>query len=276
MNKNIKLIVADIDATLKETKTIGLPELNLKALEDLHKQGYLTGIASGRSVDQIDVCVKKWGMSYKPDLFIGVNGSSMYDKELNKEEILLTLKKETIKEVIDILIQNNIPFFEYIDNYTIFSSESSRYFDLIKDMSRDIRVGKTINDYLNGNIFKVLFNGQDIEDLSIVKEILKPFVDKHSDEVKLVMTTKECLELVHKDTSKALALIKYCQRHNINLNEVASFGDSENDEEMLEASGMSVCLKDGMERTKKKSKYITELDCKDGGFGDFVYKNILN
>ena len=276
MNKDIKLVVADIDMTLK----VGhdpMPELNLQAIKDLHKNGYLFGMASGRSVSQIKKVFDDFHVDFNLDLAVAVNGSAMYDGLIDQEDDYLLLQPEWVKDIVEVLRANNVDFYMYINDETIFSNANDEYYrEVYVAAGRPAKVAVNDVDFLNGKIYKGLVQINSQEEKEKIYKMFEPLVKKRKGQFKLLMTTKECIEFVHYDTSKAFALKKFCDRHNIDYKNVAAFGDADNDNEMIQMSGMGVCLKNGVEETMKLADYITDLDCGEGGFGDFVYKHILN
>ena len=273
-NKEVKLVAADIDRTLEVTFE-PIPEINKRAIEALHERGILFAPASGRSVKQLKDKVKEWNLSFEPELLIGTNGSAIYDGIEKKEDKLLLFEKDWINEIMDFMEENNYVYHVYIDDYTIFNSASPHYHELARKIDRDVRISTDRNDYLHGNFFKFLLT----MDKPIMEELLvkiQPLLDRHKEDFKILRTTPRSYEIVHAKTSKAYGLKLFCERHGIDLGDVVSFGDAQNDNEMLQASGMGVCLKNGEEGTKKVADAVTDLDCGEGGFGDFVFKHILN
>ena len=87
-------------------------------------------------------------------------------------------------------------------------------------------------------------------------------------------TQADLMEFAHKDCNKGHALKKYCELHDIDLNDCIAFGDTTNDNEMLKIC-YGVCLKNGSEDTKRCAKIITDTICDEDGFADFVEKHIL-
>lgn len=273
MREGLKLVSADIDMTLTH-RLDPLPKINKEAMEQLHKKGIYFALASGRSVAQLKDKVEEWGLSFMPELLIGVNGSAMYDGLEDREEKLLLFEKDWINEIIDFMEENHYEYHVYIDDYTLFNSPSSHFYELVSKVSRDVRLSNKREDYLKGNFYKFLLI-QEKETMKELLEKIQPLLDRHKDDFKILKTTAESYEIVHAKTSKAYPLKLFCERHGISLNDVVSFGDADNDNEMLEVSGLGVCLKNGEECTKKIADRITELDSGEGGFGDFVFKYLI-
>lgn len=271
---DIRLVVADIDLTLIGYMN-GLPDLNKKAMEELHRQGFLFGLASGRTVLQLRNKIKEWDLNFEPELLIGVNGQAFYDGLEKKEETLLVLEKEWVEDILDFLDAFGYDYHAYIDTYTLFRRKDSQFYKIFRQMDRDVRLAERKDDFLaEGNFYKFLLMKEDNDMDRLLKDI-KPLLEKHKKHFKIVKTTGKTYEIVHARASKAYALEIFCRRHGIDLNDVAAFGDADNDNELIVASGMGVCLRDGQECTKALARYITDLDCADGGFGDFVFKHIL-
>ena len=80
---------------------------------------------------------------------------------------------------------------------------------------------------------------------------IEKWVNAHPSENYLgVKTQSIMMEFCDKRINKAYALKKFCEIHDIKLSEVVAFGDTSNDNEMLQAAGLGVCLKNGSEDTK--------------------------
>ncbi|MBQ6478505.1 MAG: HAD-IIB family hydrolase [Erysipelotrichaceae bacterium] len=273
MKKKIRLVAADIDRTL-EAFLEPLPEINKKAMEALHEKGILFALASGRSVPQLRTKVQEWGLNFEPELLIGINGQTIYDGIEKKEESLLILEKEWVKEILDFLESYGYDYHAYIDGYTLFRYNGSYFYRVFKQVERDVRLADSPADFLKGAFYKFLLLKNE-EEMKEVIERMRPLLEKHQDHFKILRTTPECHEIVHARASKAYPLKIFCERHNIALEAVAAFGDAENDNEMLMISGLGICLRDGEEGTKQIADRLTDKDCREGGFGDFVMKHIL-
>lgn len=59
------------------------------------------------------------------------------------------------------------------------------------------------------------------------------------------------------------------------LENVIAFGDTTNDNEMLEISGLGVCMFNGSEDTKKAADDITEKSNNEDGFAYYMERHFL-
>ena len=98
MKKDYKIVVADIDRTLRD-RGYDFGEINRKAMQELHKRGVLIGLASGRPLWQhlLDHA-EEWKLGFQFDFIIGLNGGEIYDSRKNETVKLNPLMPETIKD----------------------------------------------------------------------------------------------------------------------------------------------------------------------------------
>lgn len=271
MIKNIQLIVCDIDGTLvKDDRTI-TPNA-LKALERLHRHGILLGIASGRSVDQqLYKQAEDWGLSFNFDVIIGMNGSELYDGLRDQREDFYKLKREWIKEIIEMMAPFKLnPFMYYHDTMlTMHVDESTKRSS--ERNHTDILIAKKPEDMYKEENAKIMFRTP----LEMMPEVEKYVLAHPSPYYKAFKTQPTMLEFTDKRVSKAVSLEHFCKQNNISLKNVVAFGDMSNDNEMLKMSGFSVCLANGGEDTKALADAITEYDNNHDGFAHYVNKHIL-
>ncbi len=266
----IKLVVADIDNTLvPKHQDVSVRTRN--DIKQMQKENILFGLASGRSVDQLHTLEKQWDI--KCDVLIGLNGSQLYDGISNYTKMYYTMKPQWIKQALDImrpfdcnpnLERNGIYYVGKMDQKTL---ASQKY---LKKNHNSILV-QNEEEFYQSPAAKIGFR---------IKEEDWPAIQKRLQQFKMegytaFRTEYTMLEFCNINASKGNLLEKFCQDHQIDLNDVAAFGDMTNDISMLEVVGMSVCLLNGSDDAKAASKYITDYDVNHEGFADFVEKNIL-
>ncbi|MCF0108605.1 MAG: HAD-IIB family hydrolase [Erysipelotrichaceae bacterium] len=276
MNDNIKMVVADIDGTLNVSGDAHLLPVVKKALEDLHEAGVLIGIASGRPIYQIKRNMMGWHLKYEPDFIIGFNGAELYDKETDKQYQQNFLTAEQVKGAFDHMapFRDRTNAFIYFHEGMLFEKDDVILHKAATKYSgiESVTLAKDPSElWAEGNA-KIHFRCLDVNDMPEVEKYVKETPHPYLTGSK---TQKDLMELFHKDVSKGNMLTEYCGRIGIDLANVAAFGDTTNDNSMLEVAGVAVCLLNGSDDTKALADYITEYECKDGGFGHFVNKYIL-
>ena len=269
MFDNIKVIADDIDGTLAKT-AVNPSAYTLDTIRDLQDAGYLFGLASGRPADDVVNKYKVWGAARQFDFIIGWNGCELIDLHENKKYQYNKLKKEWIKEIIDFMAEFNANIHMYLPGVYIASSDTDKAWYSAYKNSRKYIVTDDISIFYKEDNCGIMFR-YDLKYDEAIHEKLKTLKDKPYIGFN---TQKDLLEFSHKDSNKGYALKQYCALQGISIDDVLSFGDTDNDNEMLRISN-GVCLKDGNENTKKLAKYVTEEGCEDDGFAKFIRRYVL-
>ena len=271
--RRIRVVSADIDATLTWMGS-GLSDLNRKAINDLQEAGILFGLASGRSYTDLKNYPEVWKLTKPVDFFIGLNGSSLYDRQTGKDELFFEIERENIKRIVEEIDRLNLDSHSYVDGVTLFSKPSDHYHHIKKIGYRDIRLASDLSEMYERNTSKILINVKD-EEMEATKEHFRPILEETGNTVKLIRTSPGAMEFVPAQANKFYALKKYCDRYAIPIEETAAFGDTTNDNEMIEGAGLGVCMANGTDDTKALADVITEYPASEDGFARYVYQYIL-
>ncbi len=274
MDYSKMLIIADIDGTLAD-KGQEMGPITRAAFQELHKRGAKLGIASGRPASKTLLDrAKCWELGFDLDVVIGMNGGQLLDQRTNKFEEFYKLKKEYIKEIIEMMEPLGLNPFVYKTGYML-----SRWLDERMSASamrnhEPAIPADNISDLWEEDNAKLLFRLPD--DLSKVDDIVT-FAKAHPKPYyQSFLTGPMMLEFQDPRVNKGVAVEKYCEENGIDLKDVIAFGDATNDNEMLQIAGLGVCLKNGIPGTKAIADVITEYDCGDDGVGRYLNQYILN
>ncbi len=271
MIEKVRLVVCDIDSTLVTEKRELTPNTK-KVIEKLHDQGVYFGIASGRSIDQQLIHqAKDWGFDFEFDVLIGMNGSELWDGINQKRYDYFKLKREWIKEIIDLMEPFKLnPFIYHQGKMKCqFEDEMMKYSS--KKNRMNIEIVDDVSKMYEEENAKIMFRMPE----EMMAEVERYVADHPSPYYKAFKTQPTMLEFTDSRVSKAVALEKFCQINNISLKEVMAFGDMSNDNEMLACSGWGVCMINGGEDTKAVADDITEKSNDEEGFAHYMKKHYL-
>lgn len=276
---DFKVIAADIDGTLC-MKGEDLMPLTRSALQELHQKGMKFGLATGRPVDsRVLSYAKKWNLGYEFDFAIGMNGGELYDASTNTTDKYYLLSKENIRKILSFLPLDDegVNVIVYVDGYEEVRCLRMNDFmiDSQKRNNSHVIVGgiDTLAEFDTGKIELQFHGSQRDEMLKIVEENQNPAWTM----TQTFWNEDHCtFEFQDPRVNKGVGLEKYCERHNIPLEEVLAFGDQENDIGLMKSAGYGVCLSNGADLTKSLAKAITEHDVLDDGVGHWLYDHILN
>ncbi len=269
--KEIRLILCDIDGTLAVTGQ-PLSERTRDVLNRLHEHGILIGIASGRSVpQQIIHQAKRWNLDWDFDVLIGMNGCEVYNHINKSFSNHFLLKKEWIKEIIDLMEPFDLnPFMYYHDVMLCLKEDEAMVKSSLRNETK-IQMAKEMSEYYSEENGKIMFRMKEEQ----MPEV-EAYVQKHSSPYyHAFKTQKNLIEFADRRVNKAVAMHAFCQEMNISIEQVMAFGDMSNDKEMLKEAGWGVCLFNGSDDTKACADEITEKTCAEDGFADYVEKHIL-
>lgn len=261
---NIKLVICDIDDTL----IVKHQMLSLRAKSIIHKlkdnQIYF-GIASGRSLEELNRMIHSWGFK-DIDVMIGLNGSILWDGIHKKKYNYFKLKKPWIKEIINLMEPFNLNPLMYREDKIICKNIDDVVKMSAKTAQMDIIKVKDISTFYQYDNAKIMFRVNEV-DMEIIEEYL---LNHPSPNYQGFKTQSTLMEFSDKRVSKAYAIKKFCALHNFTMEEVIAFGDTTNDNSMLEAAGIGVCLKNGSQDTKNIADFITKKTCDEDGWADYM------
>ena len=272
MKRQFKLCIADIDRTLR-MKGEALPELNREAFKVMHEKGILLGLASGRPLWQgVEKIYLEWGLGFQFDLLIGLNGGEIYDVRKDERTKLNFLDTETIRYIIETMKGFGCHPFIYRDGYMLAAGINGRILKSMRRNNNELKVADDISELWSQPTAKILYGSDTPEELVPLQAEGEKMADKN---ISCFKTDVDLLELQSSLNNKGVALEYYCQNNGIDLKDVIAFGDAENDIEMMETAGYSICLCNGMDRAKAVADAISEHDAGDSGFAHFVFDHLL-
>lgn len=268
--KRVKLISLDLDGTLLDSQR-HLTERNQRSLDWVTKNGVALCISTGSPYYLIPrEELSGVNISYA----ITANGSALYDFQSNKCLYEEGMSNELSKELVKHLMTYDVHIDCFIggQGYTTFES--------IERISR-LRVSESRKRYLRTNRHRVenLLDVLDNPEVEVQKFTLNFCADEAGtlidyDEIKNWLSTKEnvCittgvkdnLEITKKGVDKGCMLERLLEREQIASDEVVAFGDSLNDQSILQMAGVGVVMGNAMESLKKTAKYITATNDEDG------------
>ena len=277
MLEKLSAVVADIDGTLCIKG--GIPgRRTIAAIQKLHEEGVLFGVASGRPMDRriLDLA-KKWNLGFEFDLAIGMNGGDLYDKKTDTINHFYQLKKEDVNTILHLLEGLDLNAIVYVNGYDEINALRMDDFlrDSIKRNHSIVEIGDIdfVSRHDTGKIECHLKP-------SLKPELFKRLAAHPSDRWITVQTFEmedhSTIEFVDPHVNKGLALREFSKTSGIPLSEIMAFGDMENDIGLLREAGWGVCLKNGCDDCKAVSQAITEYACLEDGVGRYLEDHWFN
>ncbi len=263
-----KLIICDVDDTLilKHHPITPFTKKVIKAAQDL---GIYFCICSGRPLFQLKEFIDNWEME-SPDFLVGLNGCSILDVHQKKEYTFNLLKKQWIKDIIKLMEPFDANISMYINESQVFSKNDYYYLDSKNRTKYPCLVYEDIKEMYQSDNAKIMFRITQ-QQMPMVEQHVKQFPSENYHGFKTGPLT---FEFCHKDCDKSFGMKKIAEAYNIDLKEIWAFGDTSNDNRMLQDAGVGICLQNGSEDTKQIANIVTTKTCKEDGLAWFLVENI--
>lgn len=244
----IKAIFFDIDGTLVSHTISDIPCGVLDAFEKLQREGILLFLATGRHISEFkDLPLH----DYSFDGYVTLTGQICYDKDFNiiyenplsQKDTFILVESFNKKEIPIVLINNQDLYINYVDDVVVQTQKS------INTPVPDIQ------NYQGEKLFgaTVFSNSKEIEKL-----------------VNLLPGCKEskwniyASDIVPIESGKVNGIEKMMEYFGIQREEIMTFGDADNDLDMLQYAQIGVAMGNASDSLKAEADYITASVDEDG------------
>lgn len=269
MLQDLKIVVCDIDDTLV-VKHQTLSNRARDVIQTLKEHGVLFGIASGRSYEQMKRMIHEWGYE-ELDFMICMNGSVLWDGLHQKKYDYFKLKKEWIKDIIELMSVFEPQPSIYLHDELYCLERDDMVQMSAKNAHMSVHVVEDLSEFYQEDNAKIMFRVNEGEMARV-----EAYIEQHASvDYHGFKTQPSLIEFADRRVSKAFALEKFCELRDIALSQVLAFGDTTNDNDMLMVSGVGVCMKNGSEDTKAIADIITELNCDEDGWAQHMECHVL-
>ena len=263
----MKLLAIDLDDTLlRDDNTVS--DYTKAVLKKAQDKGIEVLIATGRMYQTAYPVAHRLGLGDVPMvLYSGGVIQRVESKELIWER---AIPPEVARKVLAITKEHNIYIQSYIDDKLLVHSETvfSRLYEEITG-AKAVYVGDAIYDPQKGTN-KLLV----VEEPERMTEVIAILSKEVGHMVELVRSKVNFLEIVAPHVSKGEALAFMGEQLGIGLEDMVSFGNSENDISMLQVTGHSVAVGNAEEHVKTIAKEVCDTNEKDG-VAKWIEANVL-
>ena len=270
MNTDIKLVALDLDRTTLNSES-HLSEVNRQALIDAISN------ASGRAFDTLpEDVISVPGIEYA----ITSNGAAIYriaGKECLKSYVLTP---ESVKTILK-LTENDIVTYEaFIKGQAFASTEYTAHPEKYSATEHSLNYVKKTRILKDDIVSFILEHCHELDSIDIVvgdDELKKNIMDRirnATDEVYMTSSISQLLEISYKDAGKKSGVKFLTEYLGLSRENVAAFGDADNDTDMIEYAGVGIAMENAAPHLKQIADHITLHHDKDGVA--YAFRNILN
>lgn len=274
----IRCIALDLDRTTLNAEG-RLSEGNREALLSVMRQGVHVVAASGRCFDALpEDIVNLPGIEYA----ITSNGAAVWHMPTGKQLQGYTMTPQSIHQILALTGQEEGIFYEAF-------VRGEAYGD-VRYVSNPVRYGTSPQSvaYIQSTRQKVndmpLFLQEHQEELDSVDIIVHEEGQKQKlwerlrsevPDLYITSSVKQLIELSHKDAGKQSGVRCIMELLGITREEVAAFGDGDNDADMLAFVGTGIAMANASQKCKEAADYVTLAHDEDGvAYGIRNYLNL--
>lgn len=260
----IKLIAMDLDGTLMAPDHITVTDRTKSALEKAHNMGIKMVIATGRTLSVIKDVLKQVPFI---DYVIYSNGAVVYDRCKGENVYTDYMPSNIVNKVIDILESYPVYYELYANGESNTQKSKSAYFKN-KDLPPEF-LDFYLQSLINHDNLREFAKNNDIEKINLFYfdgEFYNEIKDKlfAVEEIDKTSPVSGDIEMTYKRVNKGAALSNMCKELGFTSDEVMSFGDADNDIEMLQFAGYGIAMGNASDDCKEAAKYETLSNGEDG------------
>lgn len=262
----VKLIALDLDRTTLSSDG-HLSEANRNAIMHAISRGVHVCIASGRAYDTLPAdVVSISGIEYA----ITSNGAAVYEIKDKKCLNSYVLKEESVDNIIKNSIEYPVTYEAFIRGKAYASRkymENPVKFGATPKAIEYVRSTRTLQDDIVGFIYE---HKHELDSIDIVlddDELKRKLIDdlySIDKEIYITSSVKQLIEISYKDAGKKSGVKFLAERLGIDRENIAAFGDADNDCDMIEYAGAGIAMGNACDALKKAADYVTLSNDEDG------------
>lgn len=263
---NIRCIALDLDRTTLN-KNGKLSEGNRAALRQAIEKGIHVIVASGRCFYSLPEEIRSFpGISYA----VTGNGAAMYHVPdclclqrygLSEEAVNIIMEETKDEPVTYEAVVDGTAYAgkEYMENPALFGATPQA----LEYVRATRRQKENISSFIMENRQKLDCMDIIVNDADRKKEIWRR-IKERTKEVYITSSAEQLIELSGKEAGKHSGVAYFAERLGLEPEEIAAFGDSDNDVDMLLYAGTGIAMENATDSCKTAADYITKNHDEDG------------
>lgn len=255
----IKMLVFDMDGTLLNGEGI-LTERTAEALRRASACGVKVILASGRMPCAMRKFSERLGLT---DPMINYNGAMITDPATLQPLDMIPVEADLARELCAFAEGRGLYVQGYKDD-TFFAEKETEWSILYKNALKNTVAFRATGEKLSSCISEPNPKLMVIDNPDRIREELPVFRAAFAGRLNCVISQPRYIEFTHVDANKGEGLKRLCALVGIDLSEVASFGDSQNDAEMLKITGRSYAMGNARPEIKAMCTHQAPPNTEDG------------
>lgn len=254
----IKMIALDLDNTLLNSSK-KISQRNEQVLKQLHQAGIHVVLCTGRPINAIWPYIQQLGLTQADDYTITFNGGLVINNQTKTHLAEHGMSLTELQPLLNYAQKNQISLdvLDFEQVYELLDMPRSIYQTVLKNIQfHDTQIA----DLPNTTYSKAV--------MAIPAEQLRPIIDQLpatvTDHYHAVQSQPMIMEFLPKAVNKAIGLQALLEHFGLTFDHLMTFGDADNDYEMIQAAAQGIVMANGLPEVKKVATAITDSNDEDG------------
>lgn len=262
----IKCVALDLDRTTLDGQG-RLSEGNRKALMQAIENGIHVIVASGRAFDTLPKDILEVsGIEYA----VTSNGAAMYHVPTGKCLHSYRMRSEDVQAIMDATTEQPVTYEAFIDGVAYAGREyieNPVAYGATPQAVEYVRTTRHLVEDIKGFIEQ---HKEELDCMDIivgeeaVKQEIWNQIEECTQEVYMTTSVQQLIEISHRNAGKHSGVKYFMEMLGLNREEIAAFGDADNDVDMLEFAGCGIAMENASPKCKEVADYVTKHHAEDG------------
>jgi Cof subfamily protein (haloacid dehalogenase superfamily) len=251
------LLLSDLDGTLLTTDK-RVTDRTKKALAEFCGAGNVFAVCTGRDITSARLVYASLGLSLPGSCIASFNGGLIIEADTGRVLYRTALRLELVREVFRIAAGLNLHVQTYSDTHILTTADTKELQFYRKVIKTPVMIGPDVLEHIDTDPYKVICIEMEAHEK---QEAFRMAVEERfGDEVSLVYSSKEYLEVIPKTSGKDQAVLRLAEALGIAPENTIAAGDADNDLTMIRAAGTGIAMKNGSPAVLEAADLVTEED----------------
>ena len=243
----IKLIASDLDGTLLYKRNNTVSDEMFEMIREMKQKGIIFAAASGRQYQNLK---KLFAPVWEDMAFICENGAAVFYKdELIEQQIIPMEELLKLVYMVDADERTEVMLSSATTSYV--RPKTEEFAPMLRNLGNHVTEVKEWSDVTEACV-KLAWYEKGLE-----KDRPAYWSEKILPPAKVVTSAEEWLDILYPNSHKGVGISVLKKHFGLEKEEIAAFGDNDNDFEMLEAVGYPIAMENGKEGIKNMCPYRT-------------------
>ncbi len=266
-NRNIKLLLADVDGTLV-TQDKTLTEQAVAAARELREAGITLALTSGRPPRGMSMLIAPLKLE---GAIAGFNGGVFVNPDLSVIESHL-LDAAVARETLQLILDQGLDAWLYTETeWLIRDAKAPHVAREAWTVKFDARVVSEFTEADLKDAVKIVGVSDDLDKVASCEKLAQ---QKLGERASAARSQPYYLDVTHPNANKGAVVLTLAKLDKISPDEIATIGDMPNDVLMFRKSGFSIAMGNASDEVKSQASAVTDSN-QDEGFAKAVRKFIL-